>query len=261
MSALTRTFLLLLAALLAPVSTASAQGAARRAISVAAAANLKVAVEALEQAFEAERPDVDLQVTLGASGVFFAQIRGGAPFDLLLSADREYPRRLVEAGLAAPGGDAVYAIGTLVAWTPRGSPLDLARHGLAALAGPEVKRLAIANPAVAPFGRAAEAALRRAGILEAVRDRLVLGQSVSQAAQFATTGAADAALIPRSLTFAPELAGGRVFEVPASSYPRQEQSAVVVASSPQPALARAFLDFVTGPKGRAILLRYGYALP
>lgn len=261
LNAVTRPLLLVLAALLALSRPTSAQGAARRAVSVAAAANLKVAVQALEAAFEVERPDLDLQVTLGASGAFFAQIRSGAPFDLLLSADRDYPRRLIEAGLAAPGGDVVYAVGTLVVWTPRGSPLDLARHGLAALAGPEVKRLAIANPAVAPFGRAAEAALRSAGILEAVKGRLVFGQGVAQAAQFAATGAADAALIPRSLTFAPELASGRVFEVPPSTYPRQEQSAVVVAASAQPALARAFLDFVTGPSGRAILARYGYALP
>jgi molybdate transport system substrate-binding protein len=238
-----------------------AQGADRVTVNVAAAANLKLAVEALQQAFEAEHPEVRLGVTLGASGAFFAQIQNGAPFDLFLSADREYPRKLIEARLAAPGGDTVYAIGRLVAWTPRGSPVDLGGKGLAALAGPEVKKLAIANPALAPFGRAAEAALRKAGILEAVRDRLVLGQSVAQAAQFASTGAADAALLPRSLTFAPELAAGRVFEIPASTYPPQEQSAVVLAGAAQAERARAFLTYVTGPKGRAILSRYGYALP
>ena len=261
MSSATLPRLLVLAALLAPASPTGAQGAARKALSVAAAANLKVAIEALERAFEAEAPGVDVVVTLGASGVLFAQIRSGAPFDLLLSADREYPRRLVDAGLASPEGEVVYAVGTLVAWTPKGSPIDLGRRGLPALAGAEVKKLAIANPAVAPFGRAAEAALRSAGILEAVKERLVFGQSVSQAAQFATTGAADAALIPRSLTFTPELAGGRVLEVPASSYPRQEQSAAILAAAAEPALARAFLGFVTGAKGRAILARYGYALP
>jgi molybdate transport system substrate-binding protein len=253
--------LLALASLAPSMSPASAQVPARRTLSVASAANLKVAIEAIEAAFEAEVPGLDVAVTLGASGAFFAQIRSGAPFDLFLSADREYPRRVIEARLAAPGGDVVYAIGTLVAWTPRGSTLDLARRGVAALAGPEVKKLAIANPAVAPFGRAAEAALRSAGILDAVKDRLVLGQSVAQAAQFATTGAADAALIPRSLTFAAELAGGHAFELPQSSYPRQEQSAVVLAAASEPELARAFLSFVTGPKGRAILARYGYALP
>jgi molybdate transport system substrate-binding protein len=231
-----------------------------RTLRVAAAANLKVAIEALASAFEADHPGVGVAVTLGASGTFFAQLQAGAPFDLFLSADREYPRKLVEAKLAE-GPDVLYAIGELVAWTPAGSPLDLEKGGLAALAGPGVKHLAIANPAVAPFGRAAEAALRAAGVLDSLRDRLVLGQSVAQAAQFASTGAADAALLPRSLTLAPELAGGRVSSIPAGSYPRQEQSAVVVAAAAEPELARAFLAFVTGPKGRAILARWGYALP
>jgi molybdate transport system substrate-binding protein len=256
-----RPFALVLLALLALAGPAVAQGGARRTVTVAAASSLKLPVADLARAFEEADPGVELSITLGASGTFFAQIQNGAPFDLFLSADREYPRKVIEAKLAAPGGDVVYAIGALVAWTPKGSPVELERRGLAALAGPEVKKLAIANPAVAPWGRAAEAALRGAGILDAVRDRLVLGQSVSQAAQFASTGAADAALIPRSLTFAPELAGGRVFELPPGSYPAQEQSAVVLATAAQPELARALLSFLTGPKGRAILARYGYALP
>jgi molybdate transport system substrate-binding protein len=254
-----RTFIAAAVALLAVAGPMRAQGAARRTVRIAAAANLKVAVEALEAAFEAARPDVDVAVTLGASGLFVAQIQNGAPFDLFLSADREYPRKLIAAHLAA-GDDVVYAIGALVVWTPRGSPIDLERRGLAALAGPEVKKLAIANPAVAPFGRAAESALRSAGLLDAVRDRLVFGQSVAQAAQFAATGAADAALIPRSLTFSPELGEGRAFPIPAF-FGGLPQSAVVLAGAREPALARAFLGFLTGPEGRAILAKYGYALP
>ena len=249
------------AALLALASPAGAQAPARRTLRVAAAASLKVAVERLERAFEGETPGIDVVVTLGASGAFFAQLQNGAPFDLFLSADREYPRRLVEAGLAAPGGEVVYAIGDLVVWTPDGSRVPLAERGVAALAGPEVRKLAIANPAVAPFGRAAEAALRSAGFLEAVRGRLVLGQSAAQAAQFAATGAADAAILPRALTFAPDLAAGAVLALPRATYPPQEQSAVVLRAASQPELARAFLAFVTGAKGRAILSRYGYALP
>lgn len=259
MTAPTRLAPLLAALLLAP-GPAGAQPAARRTVTVAAAANLKVAMEALASAFEAERPDADVAVTLGASGAFFAQIRAGAPFDLFFSADREYPRRLASAGLAA-GDERVYAIGRLVVWAPKGSPLPLATKGLAALAGPEVKRIAIANPAVAPYGRAAEAALKSAGILEAVRARLVLGQSVGQAAQFATAGAADAAILPLSLTFAAELTGGITFELPRATFPPQAQSAVLLRGAPQPDLGRAFLDFVTGPRGRAILSRLGYALP
>ncbi len=251
----------MLLALALAAGPAAAQGGARRSVSVAAASSLKLPVEALARDFEGANPGVKVAVTLGASGTFFAQIRSGAPFDLFLSADRDYPRRLVEAGLVEQGGDVLYATGALVVWTPQGSPVALGSGGLAALAGPRVKRLAMANPAAAPWGRAAEAALRSAGILEAVRPRLVFGQSVSQAAQFASTGAADAALLPRSLTFAPGLAGGRIYPVPQSLYPPQEQSAVVLAGASEPGLARAFLAFVTGPKGRAILSKYGYALP
>lgn len=252
-------FLAATAALTLPC-TAAAQRPARETLSIAAASSLKLPIEEAARAFEAESPGVTVAVTLGASGAFFAQLQQGAPFDLFLSADRDYPRRLVEAGLTAPGGDVVYGVGHLVAWVPRGSPVDLERRGLAALADPSVKRLAIANPRIAPWGRAAESALQAAGILDAVRGRLVLGQSVAQAAGFASTGAADAALIPQSLALAAELRDGRTLALPAF-YPGMPQSAVVIAASPRQALARAFLAFLTGPKGRAILERYGYALP
>jgi molybdate transport system substrate-binding protein len=227
-----------------------------RTLAVAAAASLKTAAEELERAFEAERPGVDLVLTLGASGQLFARIRNGAPFDLFLSADREYPAKLVEARLGAD--ERVYAVGRLAAWTPPGSGLDLERRGLAALADPAVRRVAIANPATAPFGRAAEAALRAAGVHEAVREKLVLGASAGQAAQFATTGAADVALLPYSLTFEDALSGGRVTLVPEALHPRIEQSGVVLAAARAPDLARAFLAFLAGEKGRAILAKYGY---
>jgi molybdate transport system substrate-binding protein len=233
----------------------------RRALAVAAAANLKAAAEELKKGFEAGSPDVEVRLTLGASGSFFSQIQNGAPFDLFLSADREYPARLVAAGLAAAADERIYAFGRLVAWLPPGSTLELERRGLAALADVSVKRIAIANPAVAPFGRATEAAFRSAGILEAVRGKLVLGTSVAQAAQFATTGAADVAFLPLSLTFGPELSTGRVVRVPEKLYPRIEQSGVVLSGARDPSLARAFLAFITGEKGRAILAKYGYGLP
>ncbi len=231
----------------------------QRALAVAAAANLKLAMDELKRAFEARRPGIEVTVATGASGAFVAQIRNGAPFDLFFSADREYPQKLVEEGLGGP--EVVYAVGKLVVWTPKGSPIDVGRVGLRALADPAVKKIAIANPAVAPYGRAALAALEAEGILAAVKDRLVLGESVSQAAQFAQSGAADAALVPSSLTLSPELAGGNVHPVPPRSYPPLEQSAVVLKGARDPALAKAFLDFVTGQAGRQILLRHGYGLP
>jgi molybdate transport system substrate-binding protein len=252
----------LLATVLAAASATGA-GAAAAAVrppgrlAVAVAASAKPALEELARAFEAERPGTEVAVTAGASGAFFAQIQGGAPFDLFFSADREYPRKLIDAGLA--GSEVVYAVGALVVWTPAASALDVAGQGLRALAGPEAKRIAIANPAVAPYGRAAIAALEAAGILGSVKDRLVLGQSVAQAAQFAASGAADAAIIPRALVLSPALASGNVHPVPPGSYPPQEQSAVVLKGARDPALAEAFLAYVTGPRGRAVLGRHGYA--
>jgi molybdate transport system substrate-binding protein len=249
---------LLLALLLSPAARAEAP---RRTVRVAAAANLKTAAEELKRGFEATQPGVEVALTFGASGAFFSQLQGGAPYDLFLSADRDYPARVIEAGLAAAADERVYAFGKLVAWLPPGSTLALERRGLAALAEPGVKRIAIANPAVAPFGRATVAALRAAGVYQAVEGRLVLGTSAAQAAQFATTGAADVAFLPRSLTSTPELAAGRVVPVAEPLYPRIEQSGIVLSSAQEPALARAFLAFVTGGAGRAILARYGYGLP
>jgi molybdate transport system substrate-binding protein len=249
----------LAAALIVAALAPQARGAPERPLSVAAAANLKPAMEALASAFEAANPGARVTITAGASGAFFAQVRNGAPFDLFFSADRDYPQKLVAEGLGGP--EVVYAIGKLVVWTPPGSRAEVGRAGLRALAGPAVKRIAIANPALAPYGRAAAAALEAAGIYAAVKDRLVFGQSVAQAAQFAASGAADAALVPLSLALTPALAGGETFPVPPGSHPRLEQSALVLAGAAERPLAQAFLAFVTGPAGRAILLRSGYDVP
>ncbi len=248
----------LAAACLAASASAGERPAPRRTLAVAAAASVKPVMDELARAFEAARPGAEVAITAGASGAFFAQIGNGAPYDLFFSADREYPRKLAEAGLADE--DVMYAVGTLVMWTPERSAIDLSR-GLGALADPAVKKIAIANPAVAPYGRAAMAALEAAGVLAVVRDRLVLGQSVSQAAQFAQTGAADVALVPRALTGAPALARGRTFPVPPNLHPPLEHSAVILRRTPDPALAKAFLAFVTGPAGRDLLVRSGYDVP
>ncbi len=251
----------LLLALLLVAAAPAARAAGKTTLTVAAAANLKLAAQDLARAFEAERPGAQVALTLGASGTFFAQLQNGAPFDVFLSADKEYPDKIVAAGLGAAADERVYAIGELVLWTAPGSALDLEAGGLRGLTGPSVKRIAIADPALAPFGRAAVAALRAAGVYDAVKDRLVLGTSVAQAAQFATTGAADVAFLPTSLTFDPALAAGRKVPVPPALYPRIEQAGIVLTGARDPALARAFLAFVTGEKGRAILVRYGYGLP
>ncbi len=246
--------------LLAATSWAlTARAGDRTPLTVAAAANLKPAVSELARAFGEERPDAEVRVTFGASGAFYAQLLSGAPYDLFLSADREYPAKLVAAGRATE--EVVYALGRLAVWIASPAP-DAGADPLAALARPSIRRVAIANPRVAPYGRAAESLLRAAGRYGAVSPKLVLGESVGQAAQLAHAGAVDAAILPVSLAQDPALAAaGRTFPVPDALQPRLEQAAVLIRGAPAAELARAFLAFVRSPAGRAILARHGYGLP
>jgi molybdate transport system substrate-binding protein len=228
-------------------------------VSVAAAANLRSAMADLSRVFEQAEPRARVRVTLGATGALHAQIQSGGPFDLFFAADRDHPRRLIDAKLGGP--EVLYAIGRLVIWTPPGSPLSFQRSGLSGLTARSVTHIAIANPAASPYGRAAITALQNAGIAQAVQGKLVLGQSVAQAAQLAQSGAADIAILPASIAAEPELSSGKAILVPQELHPRIEQSAVVLFRSSEPALARAFLDFVTGRTGREILKRHQYELP
>ena len=242
-------------------SPGSAEAGEPRSISVAAAANVKPAFEEIAALFQARNPGVEVKSTFGASGTFFAQIANGAPFDLFLSADAEYPAKVVEQGLAE-GKAFVYAYGQLVVWVPKDSKLDLDGKGLAALTNPAVLKIAIGNPDVAPYGRAARAALEKAGIYEAVKGRIVMGQNVNQAAQFAQSGNAQAAFLPLSLAMVPPLSvEGRSWLVPPASHPRVEQAGVVLQATKQPALARELATFLVGDAARQVLARYGYGLP
>jgi molybdate transport system substrate-binding protein len=252
-----------LAALLLALSAAPGLPRAEepRVLTVAVAANLKPAFEEVAARFQALHPGVEVRPTYGASGTFFAQLANGAPFDLFLSADAGYPGRAVEKGFAA-GKAFTYALGRLVVWVPAGSPVDLPARGLAALLDPAVRKIALANPEVAPYGRAAREALERAGLLAALQPRLVTGQSVAQAAQFVESGSAQAGFLPLSLARAPPLAEkGHAWEVPANAHAPIEQAGVVLRAARQPALARELVAFLTGDAGREILARGGYGLP
>jgi molybdate transport system substrate-binding protein len=250
--------LLVVALLVAPAPVPAGE---QRSLSVAAASNMKPAFEEIAKAFQARNPGVEVKSTFGASGAFFAQVANGAPFDLFLSADSDYPARMVEQGLAE-GKAFTYAYGKLVVWIPNDSKLDLEGKGLAALGDPSVQKIAIGNPDVAPYGRAARAALAGAGILESLKGRIVQGQNVNQAAQFAQSGNAQAAFLPLSLAMAPPLsAQGRSWIVPAGVYPRVEQAGVVIKTSKQPALARELAAFMVGDAAREVLARHGYGLP
>lgn len=233
--------------------------AAPREVRVAAASDLRFALEELvaEGAAAGLRPSV----VYGSSGSFFAQIANGGPFDLFLSADADYPRQLAARGLA-DGDVFVYGYGKLALWVPRGSQLDLAAPRLGALLDPSVRKVAIANPRHAPYGRAAEAALRSFGAWEAVQGKLVLGENVAQAAQFVESGGADAGLVALSLALAPRMReAGRFVVVPPESYPRLEQGGVVLKGATDPAAARALRDLLLGPRGREVLSRNGFTLP
>jgi molybdate transport system substrate-binding protein len=229
-------------------------------VRVAAAADLAFAFDDLAELVAEEHPDIELAVTYGSSGTFLQQIRNGAPFDLYLSADLEYPRRLVDDGLAADSDLFQYAVGRLVLWTPEGSAVDPA-GGLSVLADPRVQRVSIANPEHAPYGQAAVAAMRSQGVYDAAAPKLVLGENVAQAAEFVQSGNADAGVVAMSLVLgAPLREVGRWAEVPLEDFPRLEQGGVVLASARDVEAARAVRDTVLSPAGRAVLDRYGFLL-
>jgi molybdate transport system substrate-binding protein len=231
-------------------------------VRVAAAADLKFALDEVVTTYRATHPNVEIVVTYGSSGNFFSQLSHQAPYDLFLSADAAYPLRLVEAGLAVKGSEFHYARGRVVLWVRKDSPLDVGKRGLGALLDPSLRRVAIANPRVAPYGRAAEAALKTAGLYEKVQDKLVLGENVAQTAQFAESGAADAALIALSLATAPVMREkGRFWPVPAKLHPPIEQGGATMAWAENPAATAAFRAFLVGKDGLSVLEHYGFDPP
>jgi len=230
-------------------------------ISVAAAADLNFAFKEIVAEFE-KKTSHTVKLSLGSSGNFFAQISNGAPFDLYFSADIAYPKKLEEAGLAEPATLYMYAVGRIVVWVPKGSPVDVGSLGIKALQHSSIKKIAIANPKHAPYGRAAVAAMEHFKVYEAVKDKLVLGENISQTAQFVQTGGADIGIIALSLALAPVMKEtGTYWEVPLEAYPRLEQGAVVLKAAKDVKTARAFLDFIKGPEGATVLKRYGFFLP
>jgi len=224
---------------------------------IAAASDLRFALEEILTSFRAANPSFRADATYGSSGNFFAQIRDGAPFDIFLSADAEYAWRLSGEGLAeAPFP---YAIGRLALVVRKESGLD--PRGLGdLLKSPAVRRVAIANPAHAPYGRAAEAALETWRVRDLVASKLVFGDSVSQAAQFVDSGAAQAGIVALALVKAKS--GGLVFaEIPESAHPPLDQAGVLLKRTGVLAAARAFQLHLTGEACRAILTRHGFGLP
>lgn len=227
-------------------------------LTVAAAADLSSALKEIGTAFQ-KKTGISLKLSFGASGALTQQIQNGAPFDVFFSADMDYPRHLIASGDADGASLCAYAVGKLVLWVPADSALDLEHAGMKILLDPSVKKIAIANPDHAPYGRAAVAALKQEGLYDRVADRLVLGENVSQAAQFVESGNAQAGFVALAHAIAPAIRGkGKYWEVPAADYPALIQGAVVVARSQHKKEAAQLLEFIKSKEALETLRKYGF---
>ena len=249
--------LLVSALFLAGPRGVAAQRQEGREIRVAAAADLHFAMNELAQQFE-NSSSTRVRVTYGSSGNFFSQLQNDAPFDLFFSADIAYPRKLEAAGLAEPGTLCEYASGRIVIWMPADAKVDVAKEGWKALLDSSVPKIAIANPKLAPYGRAAVSALENAGIYEQVKTKLIYGENISQAAQFVQSGNAQAGIVALSLAVSPAMKEGKRWEIPAEMFPPIEQAAILMKNARDKDGARAFLHFVQSPAGKEILGKNGF---
>jgi molybdate transport system substrate-binding protein len=230
-------------------------------INVAAAADLSNALQELAANYE-KRTGVTVKLSFGASGALTQQIQNGAPFDVFFSADMDYPKQLIAGAQAESASLYRYAVGRLVLWVPKDSPLDVEHKGMDVLLEPSVKKIAIANPQHAPYGRAAAAALTHYGLYEKLGDRLVLGENISQAAQFVESGNAQAGFVALAHAIAPAMQGkGKYWVVPAAAYPPLDQGVVLVSHSPHRHEAAAFLEYMKTAEAAAVLQHYGFTLP
>jgi len=229
-------------------------------VRVAAAADLKFAMEELGKAFE-NKTGTKIEVSYGSSGNFFSQLQNGAPFDLFFSADVAYPKKLEAQGFVEPGTLREYALGRIAIWMPNDSSVDLAKEGWNALLDLRVHKIALANPELAPYGRAAASALQKAGIYRQVKAKLVYGENISQAAQFVQSGNAQAGIIALSLAFSPGMKDGKMWEIPSEMHPRIAQGAALLKNAKNRSAALAFLNFVKSASGVKILEQHGFSAP
>jgi molybdate transport system substrate-binding protein len=226
-------------------------------LTIAAASDLQAAMQEVASAFEKET-GAEVQVIYGSSGNFFQQIQNGAPFDMFFSANIDFPRKLEAGGLTEAGSFHRYARGKIVIWVPNDSSLTL-DHGLPALLDPSIKKIAIANPLHAPYGQAAVSAMQKEGIYEKVKEKLVLGENISQTASFVTTGAADVGIIALSLALSPNMKGkGRYVQIPTNDYPPVDQACVILNSSKNKPLAQRFLAYIKSASASKELGTYGF---
>lgn len=252
----------LAASILALVSISSHAQAAepRSQLFVAAAADLTSAMKEISDGYT-NKTGVSVKLSFGSSGAITQQIENGAPFDIFFSADMDYPRQLINRRDADSASLYEYAIGKLVLWVPPDSPLDLAK-GMNILLDPSVKKIAIANPQHAPYGRAAAAALKHTGLYDRISNRLVLGENISQAAQFVESGNAQAGFVALAHAVAPGMQGkGKYWEVPAEDYPALAQGAIIISRSHHKKEAADFMEYVKTKPVADVLEKYGFTVP
>ena len=229
-------------------------------LSVAAASDLQFVFPELARQFEAKTGN-KVKVSFGSSGNFATQIKNGAPFDLFFSADITYPKDLELAGLIEPGTLYKYARGKIVLWAQRDSRIDLSK-GLSVLLDPAIHKIAIANPQHAPYGRAAVAAMQHENIYDKVKEKLVVGENVSQTAQFVQSGNADVGIIALSLSLGEAMrSAGKYQVIPITDYPAIEQACAILKTSQHKQAAREFLTFIKSKAVANLLSTAGFTAP
>ena len=260
---MTRSARILTAALLCLLGTAGANPARADEVVLAAASSMRYPLAELIERFEQETGHT-VRLSLGSSGSFFAQISNGAPYDVYLAADMDYPGALEQADLVEPGSLEVYGMGRIALWVSDDSDVDVERLGMEALLDSDVRRIAIANPRLAPYGAAAIEAMEASGVYDDVSLRIVRAENIAQAAQFVDAGAADIGVLAMSLVGGGQMSEGRFWEVPEQLHAPIAQGVVILARARQAGhydAARAFVDMLQSPVGQTILERYGFRFP
>lgn len=241
-------------ALLAVPSAGFAQAPAKQ-LRIAAAADLQTVLPTLAATYE-HATGVHLVIAYGSSATLTQQIENGAPQDIFLSADTSYPARLITENLSDDAAPVPYARGELVLWARKDSPVQ--QLTLTSLNDPKLQKLAVANAAHAPYGRAAVAAIASLHLTEQLQPKLVIAENISQTAQFADSGNAQAALISLTIASSPHFRDAGTFvRVPSTAYPEIRQSAIVLKSSPSKPLAHDFLHWLTSTQTQLSLLPLG----
>jgi len=245
--------LLLLSLLLLGTTTAHAEK-----ITVAAAADLKFAMDEIVVSFNKQHPRDQVEIIYGSSGKFFAQIQNNAPYDLYFSADITYPRQLADKGFAASAVTS-YAVGRIVLWS---NSRDAAKMTLENLTDPTIRKIAIANPRHAPYGKRAEEALRSLKLWDKVQHKLVFGENIAHTAQFVETGNAQAGIVALALALSPALAKqGSYYLIPAHLHQPLEQGYIITKRAADKPLAKLFSGYMTSKETRSIMTKYGFVLP